>query len=277
MCGITLASISSIRRLTFDSTEQSNKEAETSLSILTMRHRSHVPIFLTYFVFFLDEWISSHGNEVPSRSRQNDDCPVMLSPHPPINLTRIVGGDPAGAALASSIVLVWNSENFYITGILLSSTVVAFFAAHGPGSDGLYNVSFQSDPSSNQNGSFSEVQVHPSFSTSPTVYDIAYGILSSPAPTNTTTVKVNVDRNYPEVGAFVRYVGNGFTDPRAEYQVNTVNQVDVPVIDESSCAEKFPEYSEYILDGKLYCSGYSDRYCKKWFVSQSSPINHACI
>lgn len=212
------------------------------------------------------------------RAAQEQQCPVKWTQQPPKKSTvRIVGGQIAGDALASSMALIsyQNNTNVVYTGVLVAPTVV-LTVAYG------INTSWQvllHDASTNMQTvpiRISSIQQHPRFnpesSTSLIFYNIAYIVLESSAPSASRPVAVVSDPKHPETGSFVRHVGYGFQSPPNQPSTDTedssvlLRQVDAPVLQHSDCVQRFPRYvdSQTQAEEKVYCSGYDDRPCVPW-------------
>lgn len=199
------------------------------------------------------------------RVAQDDTCPVVLAPQPPLSSTsRIVGGRPSGPELASSMALLHNGSSF-ITGILIAPTVVLSYVTDFDASGKVYVGS--------QNGEsgtlipIEKVERHPSYSTSdsPYNYDLMFTVLASPAPSSARPVKVSSSYSLPLPDSHVRHVGYGRFGSNEDNEEFVLHQVDVPLYDSAECSRAFSgDFSAEAAESRVYCAGYKNRSCSFW-------------
>lgn len=230
-------------------------------------------LFLVLLAFVQSR--GSHASRVPRlypRVAQASACPVLLSPQPPVDtLSRITGGRKSGSDLASSMVLLQDIDNFFCTGVLVAPDIVMLNAAcdlNNPSAYvGVQNLSslYTIPPISIQT-----VVPHPSFNLSSagfSLYNIAYAVLTSSAPSSASPMKVNNNFDYPSSFSVVRKAGYGYFSNNTDDEDSTnvqrqLHQVDLPLVDIDECAF-YEGYDDVVIDD-TFCSGYQLGGCDSW-------------
>lgn len=203
-----------------------------------------------------------------SRVAQNDTCPVILKPQPPVDSsTRIVGGRPSGIELASSTVYLVSASKYYLTGVLVAPNIVVAYVGFEFNSSGKVYVGGQ-NYQMGKTISISKIVRHPLYDATRNdsfLYNVMYVVLASSVSSPYKPTKVSSDPSFPKPGAYVRHIGYGsFGSDKNNGSI--LHQVDVPVYEQSECMEQVSATIDTVnvSEKRVYCSGYKNHSCSFW-------------
>lgn len=246
-------------------------------------------------LFYIGSGRASHSiiTELPKRVGQGETCPVLLSPHPPRNVSqreigsrsyssaRIIGGHLTDDVLASYFMYVENEESIFCTGILVASNLVIVPAACDyavPGSYAYFKGKYNGNLT-NPKIAITSYKRHPDFDSldrnSP---NIAYVILNETVyGDNGQYALINNNSMEPRERSVVRLLGYGYNESNAKgsnvRDGFPLVQVDVPVVSWKLCNDSYTKG----ISQEQYCAGYSEGGCSGWYDVEFLLVNNLCF